>query len=232
MKVHISISFALFLAFSASASAAPKAWVDPNNITNYLTKEGIELLESSFRISTDLSKVRFYLYTPEHGAENHWNFRAGVDPQELLDHGFDPSRPTKFISHGWTGSAAGWVDDFAAGYFSHPELYCNIIGVEYTPLATWDNYFLAANNAVKVGKHSGEVIGVDLLMNGLGQTPDQIHAIGHSLGGHVVGHFGRSVKELGGQGQIARITCKKKIFIIFTFTQFFFHSFGSYQTLV
>ena len=75
-------------------------------------------------------------------------------------------------------------------------------------MATWDNYFLAANNAVRVGKHSGEVIGVDLLMNGLGQTPDQIHAIGHSLGGHVVGHFGRSVKELGGQGQIARVTCK------------------------
>ena len=75
-------------------------------------------------------------------------------------------------------------------------------------MATWDNYFLAANNAVRVGKHSGEVIGVDLLMNGLGQTPDQIHAIGHSLGGHVVGHFGRIVKELGVQGQIARVTCK------------------------
>ena len=103
-------------------------WVDPNNITNYLTKEGIQRLEASFRISSDLSKVRFYLYTPEHGSENHWIFKAGVNPQDLLDHGFDPSRPTKFISHGWTAGAAGWVDNFAAGYFSHPQLYCNVIG--------------------------------------------------------------------------------------------------------
>ena len=28
-----------------------------------------------------------------------------------------------------------------------------------------------------VGKHAGQVIGVDLLLNGLGQTPEQIHAI-------------------------------------------------------
>ena len=103
-------------------------WVDPNNITNYLTKEGIQRLEASFRISSDLSKVRFYLYTPEHGSENHWIFKAGVNPQDLLDHGFNKSRPTKFISHGWTAGAAGWVDNFAAGYFSHPQLYCNVIG--------------------------------------------------------------------------------------------------------
>ena len=69
------------------------------------------------------------------------------------------------------------------------------------------------------------------VMNGLGQTPDQIHAIGHSLGGHVVGHFGRSVNELGGQGQIARVTCKKKNCII-SGPYFIFHSFGSCQTLV
>ena len=72
-------------------------------------------------------------------------------------------------------------------------------------MATWDNYFLAANNAVRVGKHSGEVIGVDLLMNGLGQTPDQIHAIGHSLGAHLVGHLGRAV-QAEGKDPITRVT--------------------------
>ena len=93
----------------------------------------------------------------------------------------------------------GSISNFVEAYFAHPQLHCNVIAVEYTPLATWDNYFIAANNAVRVGYHSGEVIGVDLLMNGLGQTPDQIHAIGHSLGGHVVGHFGRAIKEIGGE---------------------------------
>ena len=84
----------------------------------------------------------------------------------------------------------------------------NVIAVHWNPLATWDNYFIAANNAVRVGQHAGQVIGIDLLMNGLRQTPDQIHAIGHSLGGHLVGHFGRAIKEKGCQGAIKRITCK------------------------
>ena len=29
----------------------------------------------------------------------------------------------------------------------------------------------------------------------LGQNPDQIHAIGHSLGAHLVGHFARTIKN-------------------------------------
>ena len=52
------------------------------------------------------------------------------------------------------------------------------------------------------------MIGIDLLLNGLGQKPNQIHAIGHSLGGQLVGHFGRKIKENGGQGEIGRISCK------------------------
>ena len=101
-----------------------------------------------------------------------------------------------------------------------------MISVHWTPLATWDNYFVAASNAVKVGQHSGQVIGLDLLsnyfhkitsigssitpinfnilklifiilllVNGIGQSPDQIHAIGHSLGAHLVGHFARTIKN-------------------------------------
>ena len=84
----------------------------------------------------------------------------------------------------------------------------NVIAVDYHPLATWDNYLQAALNAVRVGDHAGQVIGVDLLLNGLGQTPNQIHAIGHSLGGQLVGHFGRKIKDVGGQGPISRISCK------------------------
>ena len=125
MKV---LTFALILAFAALSNAQ---WVDPNNITNYLSKEGIQHLEASIRISTDLSKVRFYLYTPEHGSENHWIFKAGADPQDLLDHGFDPSRPTKFISHGWTAGAAGWVDNFAAGYFYITLFVMMLISIMY-----------------------------------------------------------------------------------------------------
>ena len=51
------------------------------------------------------------------------------------------------------------------GYYSHPDkqFHYNMISVHWTPLATWDNYFVAASNAVKVGQHAGQVIGLDLL---------------------------------------------------------------------
>ena len=39
----------------------------------------------------------------------------------------------------------------------------------------------------------------------LGQNPDQIHAIGHSLGAHLVGHIGRSVENATGH-KMARVT--------------------------
>ena len=71
-------------------------------------------------------------------------------------------------------------------FFNNPEINVNVIAVHWQPLATWDNYFRAAANAVKVGQHAGEVIGVNLLLNGLGQKPSQIHAIGHSLGNFLI----------------------------------------------
>ena len=41
----------------------------------------------------------------------------------------------------------------------------------------------------------------------LGQSPDLIHASGHSLGAHLVGHIGRTVERSTGS-KIARVTGK------------------------
>ena len=155
-----------------------------------------------------MSKVFFLMWTPENGPDNPLEFKAGVDPQILLNATFDPKRDTKFLSHGWNTKGKGFGKEYVEAFFNHPELNVNVIAVDYFELATWDNYFTAASNSVKVGQHAGQVVGVDLLLNGLGQKPEQIHAIGHSLGGHLVGHFGRVIKEQGGQGPIARVSCK------------------------
>ena len=84
----------------------------------------------------------------------------------------------------------------------------NIIAVDYYPLATFPDYASADWNSVRVGQYAGQVLGIDLLLNGLGQKPDQIHAIGFCFGGQLVGHFGRKIKENGGHGAIGRISCK------------------------
>ena len=77
--------------------------INPNELRHYISKEALEELEISLpKIDTDLSKVTFYLWTPERGLEDPFEFKAGVNPNELLAHNFDPNRPTKFIAHGWT----------------------------------------------------------------------------------------------------------------------------------
>ena len=88
---------------------------DPNNIRHYITREAIDDLESSIKISSDLSEVFFLMWTPENGVDNFLEFDAGVDPQVLLDANFDPTRPTKFLSHGWNSHADGYGKPFIKG---------------------------------------------------------------------------------------------------------------------
>ena len=77
--------------------------INPNELKHYISKEALEELEVSLpKIDTDLSKVTFYLWTPERGLEDPFEFKASINPNELLAHSFDPNRPTKFIAHGWT----------------------------------------------------------------------------------------------------------------------------------
>ena len=96
------------------------------------------------------------------------------------------------------------------GYYSHPDVkfHYNIISVQWNSLAPWYNYLVSAINAVNIGQYVGQVIGLDLLINSLGQSPDQIHAIGHSLGAHLAGHFARIIKN--GARPIKRVTGKAK----------------------
>ena len=71
-----------------------------------------------------MSKVTFYLYTPERGVDDPWEFKAGINPNELLIRNFDPKRQTKFIAHGWTVNG-NFSRPFAEGikiYF--PFLFC------------------------------------------------------------------------------------------------------------
>ena len=62
---------------------------------------------------------------------------------------------------------------YFAAYFTHSEPGYNIIAINWEPLATWDNYFTSASNAVKVGGYSGEILG-QLLIEQIGQHPNMV----------------------------------------------------------
>ena len=43
------------------------------------------------------------------------DFKFGEDPQNLLDNGFDPTKPTKFLAHGWTRNGTDFCPGFLQG---------------------------------------------------------------------------------------------------------------------
>ena len=83
------------------------------------------------------------------------------------------------------------------------EVDCNIFGVDWGELASWTNYFEAAENAMDVGTHIGEFT-IRLIMQ-TGLSHSKIHAVGHSLGGQALGHLGRTVTAATGT-KVARLS--------------------------
>ena len=81
----------------------------------------------------------------------------------------------------------------------------NLICIDWDKLATIENYIGAAMNSNDAGRFIGENLVLNILINSLNQLPSKIHAIGHSLGAHLVGHIGRQVQKIGNV-KINRVT--------------------------
>ena len=82
---------------------------------------------------------------------------------------------------------------------------CNIIGVDWEEMCPLMNYFESSRNTIEVGNYVGKMFS-EMLINSLDVNPTDIHFIGHSLGAHVGGHFGRTVEKEGSKGKIGRLT--------------------------
>lgn len=185
---------------------------DPNSIYNYLSTESIghlaERYSSDLEISWDVNKIFFKLWTRESGFSNPFEFNHETLVYDLLEHNFDPNRPTKVLAHGFTDSVS-FAEPFAKAYIESWVHDVNVIGIDWGKLAysrngIIPNYFFAANNAIKVGEYAGQLLS-KMLIQGLGAKPKSFHAIGHSLGAHVVGHFGRTIQSEN-EAKIFRVT--------------------------
>ena len=152
------------------------------------------------KISEDLNDVDYYLFAK---GNKIFSFKIDVTAQELLNHGFNPAFPTKIVVHGWVKSGLSYATEFAEAYEKAGDF--NVIGIDWDKLATIDSYLGAAINSNRVGEHVGINLVDKIFMKQLNQDPLQIHAIGHSLGAHLVGHIGRAVHQSSGR-KIARVT--------------------------
>ncbi|XP_078036541.1 pancreatic triacylglycerol lipase [Augochlora pura] len=145
----------------------------------------------------DESQVSFFLYNrngPVNGTQLYTNDTVGLSKSA-----FNPSRITKFITHGWKSSAmsAGLVQ-MKEAYLSYDDF--NVIMVDWQPLAASTFYLGPMRNTEKVGKTAAEFI--NFLSGQTGLKTENIHFLGHSLGAHVAGNTGSSLTS----GRLGRIT--------------------------
>ena len=92
--------------------------LDPNSIYNYVSEESVALLEARLaldaKISWDVTKVVFNLWTREGGISNPFEFNHETTPEELRNNNFNPNRPTKILAHGFHDGGT-WAEPFAKG---------------------------------------------------------------------------------------------------------------------
>ncbi|KAM7348171.1 phospholipase A1-like isoform 1-T3 [Cochliomyia hominivorax] len=134
--------------------------------------------------------TKFYLYS-----QNNPNV-----PQELLNNNgksikmsnFNSSLPTKILIHGWLGC---YNDSFNVplreAYLSQNAY--NVISVDWRKESGSFLYFPAVANVPMVGDDVAKF--VDFLNEKFYMTFDSLLLIGHSLGAHVAGFCGKSVRR-------------------------------------
>ncbi|XP_046417340.1 pancreatic triacylglycerol lipase isoform X2 [Neodiprion pinetum] len=145
----------------------------------------------------DEDRITYFLHTRE-GPKNGTKIKIN-DKEALNKSGFSPSRPTKFITHGWKSSA------FSAGFRDMKDAWLaqgeyNVFLVDWEPLAASTFYLGPMANTGRVGKDAATFI--DFLVHATGMKTEDVHFIGHSLGAHVAGNTGHQTTS----GLLGRIT--------------------------
>jgi len=149
-------------------------------------------IDPTFDIPND---VRFLLFTrlnPLVGQVIPFNNMAAV-----LASNFITNAETKFIVHGWGGSATSGVNTLSRNAYLQAA-NVNVIVVDWSVGAGNANYITSRNFVGPVGAHCGDFIN-NMVGAGL-ITANHVSCAGHSLGAHVCGFVGKSVGgPTGGQ---------------------------------
>ena len=81
-----------------------------NDFINYIEQNRNSIPKSD---DSNLDKVNFMLYT--YGRSDPFIFDVNTDPQLLIQNGFDVTKMTKFVAHGWVATGLEFVPQFAEG---------------------------------------------------------------------------------------------------------------------
>lgn len=144
--------------------------------------------------------VRLDLYTSRHPTvpvRIYARKRASLEQST-----FDPSKPTKIIIHGFLShQGPGTGGDVLKNAFLAVQ-DCNVVTVDWSG-ADPREYGSAVNLAVP--RVASEVAELIRLMQSLGTNLNNVHVLGHSLGGQISGQVGKQVLGPAGAGRITAL---------------------------
>lgn len=114
------------------------------------------------------------------------------DEETLRTHFFQPERPTKFLCHGFTqsGQSQNYID-MKNALLQMEDL--NVIIVDWKNGAALPFYLSAAVNTEVVGRQTAKLI--YLLKQIRGLSVENVHVIGFSLGCHLAGFIGKTLRD-------------------------------------
>ncbi|XP_068239830.1 pancreatic triacylglycerol lipase-like [Palaemon carinicauda] len=136
--------------------------------------------------------TRFLLHTREDNGENKDTFIT-ADQATIDASTFDPSKPIKFIIHGFIDTGfSNWLMDMTRSLLNYGDY--NVIRVDWGG-GSLPMYYSAAANSRVVGLEVAYL--VNFFIDIYGVDPANIHLLGHSLGSHASGYAGEKITGLG-----------------------------------
>ncbi|KAJ1519397.1 hypothetical protein ONE63_004689 [Megalurothrips usitatus] len=165
--------------------------------------------------------VSFYLYTRRQELSEVIDVD---DPDTLWKSSFDPTKKTRIVVHGWRSSAdADIVQTIKSAYLEEED--CNVIGVDWSELASSSFYPWAKSYTNPVGRRVSTLVKMMVGEDKWGKDEDKkrrrkkkrtglekgakgnaklsdVHLVGHSLGAHIMGYAGQHLQPF----RVARIT--------------------------
>ncbi|XP_038606363.1 hepatic triacylglycerol lipase [Tachyglossus aculeatus] len=151
------------------------------------------------QIRPDRTQTRFLLFTASGDVRCHLQLgHAG----SLDQCGFNASLPLVIIVHGWSvdGLLENWIWKMADAFKSQTTGPVNVVVADWLSLAH-QHYAIAVRNTRHVGQDIARFL--EWLEDAVHLPRSRVHLIGYSLGAHVSGFAGSSIR---GPAKIGRIT--------------------------
>lgn len=114
------------------------------------------------------------------------------NPDDIRNTHFDPSKPTRFLIHGWfeddTADISVATSAELLNYYDF-----NVIFIDWSEGSRTINYIGAANRVPTIGQFVASQI--DFLVSQNAVNLARLTVIGFSLGAHIAGHVGKNVQS-------------------------------------